>query len=230
MNGASPTSVLTDFERAALNAFETIFPNSTLSGYFFHLSSNVWKKIQDVGLQQRYNNDEEFSIHVRMIMRLAFVPVADVVNAFNDLSDEIENQHNNDMDVLLNYFEDTYIGRLHRNGRRAAPIFAFEVWNMYGRTRDELSRTNNHIEGWHRGYQYHINACHPNFWKFLHVMKREENLTRVSIARSLGGHPPAPQQRKHFDCNTRIVNIVQNYPGMPTMIDFRNIAHSHLQK
>ena len=130
------------------------------------------EKAEDVGLQQRYNNDEEFSIHVRMIT-LAFVSVVDVVNAFNDLSDEIENQHNNDMDDLLNYFEDTYIGRLYRDGRREAPIFAFKVWKMYGRTRDELPRTNNHIKGWHRGFQFHINACHPNFWKFLHVVKRE---------------------------------------------------------
>ena len=141
VNGASPTSVLIDFEKAALIAFEVVFPNSTLSGCFFHLSSNVWKKVQNVGLQQRYQNDDEFSIHVRMLMSLAFVPVTEVENAFGDLSDKIQNQYNNDMDDLLNYFEDTYIGRLHRNGRRGAPIFAFEIWNMYGRTRDELPRT-----------------------------------------------------------------------------------------
>ena len=131
VNGASPTSVMMGFERAALNSFETVFPNSILSGCYFHLSSNVWKKRQDVGLQQRYNDDEEFSIHVRMIMSLAFVTVADVVNAFNDLTDEIEMQYNTDMDDLLNYFEDTYMGRLHRNGRQAAPSFTLEIWNMY---------------------------------------------------------------------------------------------------
>ena len=27
------------------------------------------------------------------------------------------------------------------------------------------------------GVQFHVNACHPNFWKFLNVIKNEENLT-----------------------------------------------------
>ena len=44
MNGASPTSVMMDFERAALNSFETVFPNNILSGCYLHLSSNAWKK------------------------------------------------------------------------------------------------------------------------------------------------------------------------------------------
>ena len=61
---------------------------------------------------------------------MAFLPVADVVNAFNDFTEEIEMQYNNDMDDLLNYFEDTYMGRLHQNERRAAPIFALEIWNL----------------------------------------------------------------------------------------------------
>ena len=91
-------------------------------------------------------------------MALAFVPLVDVETAFDDLSTEIRTNFNNDMDELLNYFEDTYIGRLRRNGHRGDPTFAHDVWNMYMRTRDELPRTNNNVEGWHRGVQFHINA------------------------------------------------------------------------
>ena len=31
-------------------------------------------------------------------------------------------------------------------------------------------------------------SCHPVFWKFLSVLKNEENLTRVSITQHLAGH------------------------------------------
>ena len=67
-------TALMDFERAALNAFEVLFPDSALSGGFFHPSSNIWKKVQSLGDQQEYQNNDEFSMHVRMLMVLAFVP------------------------------------------------------------------------------------------------------------------------------------------------------------
>ena len=228
-NGTSPTSVLMDFEKASLNAFEAVHPDSSLTGCFFHLSKNVWKKVQGAGLQQRYQDDDDFSLHVRMIMALAFVPLVDLYMAFDDLLTEIQNNYNNDMDEVLNYFEDTYIGRLRRNGRRADPMFAREMWNMYRRTRDHLPRTNNNVEGWHRGVQFNINACHPNLWKFLNVIKNEENLTRVKVTQCLGGHQ-IPERKKYADCNTRIVNIVQTYPGLPTLDYIRRIAYNLLQK
>ena len=228
-NGASPSSILMDFEKAALNAFEGRHPNSDVSGCFFHLSKNIWRRVQRAGLQQRYQNDDEFSLHVRMIMALAFVPIADLENAYDALFLEIRNNFNNDMDDILNYFEDTYIGRPRRNGNRDNPMFSQEMWNMYNRTRFHLPRTNNNVEGWHRGLQFHINACHPNIWKFLNVIKKEENLTRVKVNQCLGGIP-IPQKKKYADCNTRILNIIQLYPGMQTLQYLRRIAYNLLQK
>ena len=47
-----PGSVLVDFEQAAINAFRAVFPNSTLKGCFYHLSQNIYRKVQAVGLQE----------------------------------------------------------------------------------------------------------------------------------------------------------------------------------
>lgn len=41
--------------------------------------------MQEVGLSVEYMNNAELALHVRMLPSLAFVPVADVVTAFNDL-------------------------------------------------------------------------------------------------------------------------------------------------
>ena len=97
-----------DFELAALNAFEIVHPNSTLTGCYFHLSSNIWKKVQELGLQGHYN-DDEFAMYARMVMALAFVPLPDLENTFGDLCTDIRNQFNNDTEGLLDYFEDTYV-------------------------------------------------------------------------------------------------------------------------
>ena len=52
---------------------------------------------------------------------------------------------------------------------------------MYHRTDEELPRTNNSVAGWHRSFQRHVSACHPNFWKFLEMLKKEETVVRVNI-------------------------------------------------
>ena len=78
------------------------------------------------------------------------------------------------------------MGRIRRNGRRGDPTFALELWNMCARSRDELSRTNYIIEGWHRKLQFHIDASRINLYNFFDALKREENITRVDIAQLLG--------------------------------------------
>ena len=66
---------------------------------------------------------------VKQMMALAFVPENDVVEVYekltnsNSFKDDLEN-----VDILMDYFEDNYIGRLRR-GRRSQPRFAISLWN-----------------------------------------------------------------------------------------------------
>lgn len=161
-----------------------------------------------------------------MIAAIAFVPLNDVINSFDDLSAEIRNQFNADADDILDYFEDNYIGRYRRNAPRRQPTFSIELWNMFNRTDDELPRTNNSVEGWHRGFQANVSACHPIFWKFLEVLKTEESIIRAGILQNQGGHPPPPQRRRYVDCNARILRIVDDYPNRQRMDYLRSIAHN----
>ena len=72
----------------------------------------MWKRIQQSGLQERYINDPEFALHLRMISALAFLPPNDVQNSFDQLAALIRNQYGNATDGVLDYFEDNYVGRL----------------------------------------------------------------------------------------------------------------------
>ena len=60
-------------------------------------------------------NDAEYGLPLRMIAALAFFPPQDVVNSFEELCVVIRNQYDGDADEVLDYFEDTYIGRFRRN-------------------------------------------------------------------------------------------------------------------
>jgi hypothetical protein len=60
----------------------------------------VYRKVQEAGLQQRYQAD--FSHTVKMIPAIAFCPVADVVDPFETLAED----SGDDYQGLMDYFED----------------------------------------------------------------------------------------------------------------------------
>ena len=118
------------------------------------------------------NKLRNFAHKVRMLAALAFVPEADVIDAFEAVSEDFPL----DAQAVIDYFEDTYIGRLRPGGHRRAPLFDMELWNMYNQTIDDLPRTNNAVEGWHRSFQANVGAYHPNFWRFIDILKREQKI------------------------------------------------------
>ena len=69
-----------------------------------------------------------------------------------------ENLLHND---LVLYFEDTWIGRPCRRGRRGNAMFPPSVCSVYELVVSEHSRTNNSLEGWHRAMQMSLGHIHP---------------------------------------------------------------------
>ena len=102
-----PSHLLVDFEQAAINAFYLNFPGTQVKGCFFHLTQNMWRKIQDLGLKTRYQQDSSFALQVRMIPSLAFATPTDVPHLFSELFATLPPET---YDLAL-YFERTYIGR-----------------------------------------------------------------------------------------------------------------------
>ena len=126
---------------------------------------------------------------------------------------------------VVDYFEDTYIGRLRPCGHAEQPLFDLALWNMYDQTIGDLLRTNNAV-GWHRRFQANVGAYHANFWKFIDILKREQGLNRVNISQARAGHQPEPQRRRYQDSNQRIKNIVQDYHNMDRLQYLRGLAHN----
>ena len=69
--------------------------------------------------------DETVSNNVKMLAALAFVPLNDVINAFVTVVAQMPEQ----LDPIIDYFENNYIGVMHRRGRRL-PRFPLELWNV----------------------------------------------------------------------------------------------------
>ena len=70
-------TIMTDFEKAAMNAFGNKFEGVQVAGCYFHLGQSCWKCIQpDHAI--RYRNDPDFANRVRRFPALAFVPPHEV--------------------------------------------------------------------------------------------------------------------------------------------------------
>ena len=125
--GNDPKDLLVDFERSAINALQN--REIEVKDCFFLRCSNIWKHVQNLGLAQRCNQEEEFALPLWMISALALLPPGDVIDGFEELSDVIRERCNDTVDDLLQYFEDTYIGRFRRNAPRRPPLFPIDLWD-----------------------------------------------------------------------------------------------------
>ncbi|XP_071747499.1 uncharacterized protein [Lepeophtheirus salmonis] len=180
----SPQLVTTDFEMASMNALQSVFPDVQIKGCFYHLSQSIYRKIQENGLQDSYQNNPDFNINIRMLSAIAFVPVDQTIEVFEALSETMPDIGQ----PIIDYFEDTYIGRLQLQERRQEPSFLHTIWNVRDRIIDGLSRNDNSVEGWYRHFQVNIGSQHPNLWEFIDILHREQSLNDDVITRMMADY------------------------------------------
>src|SRR5699024_9749126 len=83
-----PQTIMSDFEKAAINVFEEVFPTAINTGCFFHFQQSIWRRIQQVeGLATMYRTGEEFALQIRKLPASAFVPQDEVIRAYEVLLD-----------------------------------------------------------------------------------------------------------------------------------------------
>jgi hypothetical protein len=71
-----------------------------------------------------------------------------------------------------------------------------------------------------------MQACHPNIWTFLGILKREQALYDVQINHMLVGQPPPPKRRKYKDSDQRINTIVATFHERDILDYLRGIAYN----
>ena len=97
---------------------------------------------------------------------------------------------------------------------------------MADRVTENLPKTNNHIEGYHRGVQNCVDGDHPSVFKFLKFMKKEENQQHQEGMQWLAGD----EGRRNVDAERRAKRILQivNSRQERTTIDFlRGITYNY---
>ncbi|KAF0464707.1 hypothetical protein F8M41_026445 [Gigaspora margarita] len=128
----SPQIVLTDFEVAIINAVQSEFDNVRNKGYHFHFIQSVYHRIQTSELATHYGTDEDFSILMRHISALAFLPHSKIPAVFDELKNHIPVEAHD----IIQWFKDNYVysrvRRMHRNSIliQSEPFFSL-IFGLY---------------------------------------------------------------------------------------------------
>lgn len=175
----SPTKVLIDFELAAINAFKNAFPDTNVSGCFFHLNQAIVRKVNSLGLKRKYETEVEFSLLVKSIPSLAFVPQDEVVERFEDLAGLFEDEPS--VNDFLTYFKNNYIEApvLRRNQTRE-PRFPIRLWNHFNDGLGCHQKTTNCAEGYHNGLKSLFLSPNPTVWTFLAGLQKDIAVHRLT--------------------------------------------------
>ncbi|KAI6651155.1 hypothetical protein LOD99_5506 [Oopsacas minuta] len=189
---AQPQQMLLDFEKGAITSFEHVWPNTVVKCCLFHLTQNIWRHVQSVGMQSAYTHDEELAMRIRRIPALAFARPADVPVLFDQVAMDLPLTP--EIGELVDYFERTYIGRTVASGYHVAATYPIHLWNNHIGTPLGLPRTTNAVEAWHRSFNATVGCHHPTIWKFILSLKREQSLVEVRHTNYLVGKPPCTNQ------------------------------------
>jgi hypothetical protein len=63
-----------------------------------------------------------------MVVALAFVPIAELDNAFHELSENLPDEYAAELQPVLDWFEDNYLGRPLNGGGRHRARFPSSMW------------------------------------------------------------------------------------------------------
>ncbi|RWS15775.1 uncharacterized protein B4U80_05692 [Leptotrombidium deliense] len=119
-----------------------------------------------------------------------------------------------------------WIGRPNSNGiGRRSPIFPISNWNCYTAVIDDLPKTNNNVEGWHRAFSSLLDCHHPSITKFITALKKDQSLNELKMEQYVAGTPVKQNFSRKLQA-VRFQSIVNKY-GERNIIDYlRGIAHN----
>lgn len=202
----NPASIMTDFEKAAMNAFQFCFPETEIRGCYFHLGQSAWRRIQSLGLSAKYREEPSFALRVRRLPALAFVPPNEVHRYMTlILADEVS--RDDGLLQFVKYFQDTYVGQRVNDTIVIPGQFPHQQWNMYHRVKNNLPRTNNSLEGWHNGFAKTL-PIHPEMPVLAAKYQREQHKLAITRQHHLLGRK-IPHVRKKYDIiNKRLITLV----------------------
>ncbi|KAF7637780.1 MULE domain-containing protein [Meloidogyne graminicola] len=210
---ARPKMINIDFEKGEEQAFRELIPSAMLHGCYFHYKQAIWRKIQALGWQAKYQDEAEegFRNQLKMFAALTFVDEAHVRDWFRQLAHIFLDVYGNaDADspfvAFIVYMERTWIGSELIPAR-----FPISMWNNRNITLDQMPRTTNDAESWHNVFSSIFHRHSPNPYNLLRALLDEQVRVDARAVRILSGEViPQFSRPEYARANARLLNILKS--------------------
>ncbi|XP_077293846.1 uncharacterized protein LOC143916571 [Arctopsyche grandis] len=211
-NGATlaPQLIISNLEREAINATETVFPGVENKVCFYHFEQCVWRKIQSSGLEVQYHEELDFALSIKQLKALAFVPWENIPQAF----DEVANVMPEGTHAIVEWMKDHYVHGKEQvlpdgTVTRTPPPFPPKMWSLYNSTTHGIPRTQTDVEFWHRRCEAFIGKSYVGIGKMIEFFQREQH--KVEDVELISKGQSRPGRRKEIEKGKKIAAIVGKY-------------------
>ncbi|KAL7306165.1 hypothetical protein TKK_0001611 [Trichogramma kaykai] len=174
-------AIMTDFELGIINAAQEVYLDTEIHLCFFYLKQNLYKEIQKLKLQKKYNepNDSSVRDYATMIAASCYAPAQDVVHAFKALKPEVPAA----LKLFVQYFNLTCVNGKKACGRQriSPPLYPVEEWNQYDSVIGNEPTTNNASEGWHNRCFLLVGKSYADLYSLKREFQKEHGGTEIAL-------------------------------------------------
>lgn len=185
-----PDVVITDFEKASINAVKQVFPETKHKCCYFHLAQNIWKHIQSTGLSKQYSESTSFAHKMRHLAALAFLKPDEIPEAFEILKEKVLPK---DARKVIDWFSKYYVngtykkrttqnlGSLKTNLHKVPPLFPPDIWSVNSSIGTTVPITQNEVESWHHRWNTLLGRKKWNLCKTIEELNKEQKHTELIV-------------------------------------------------
>lgn len=218
----NPMRIVSDFEKASVAAAKMFFPSALYKGCLFHFGQIIWRRVQAEGCAKKYGTNEDFSIQIRMLKSLAFVPSDEIEFYYRELKKEFDA----DAAKIGKWFEKNYVtGELTKRRKQTLPMYSPEFWSISDSHHENFPRTSNSVEAWHRRLKVVIGKPHIGVYLLISELSKELIVAKSRIEKMKAGIV-VPKKTKMIEKNKNLSNIMKERANQDPLSFLKNIAHN----
>ncbi|CAF3602513.1 unnamed protein product [Rotaria socialis] len=195
-----PISITTDYEKAVHNVIKKKLPMATVQGCFFHFKQCLWRQINSHGLQKLFVDDRQVRRYLKNFGCLALIPEQFVIEEFEKLQVDSPDS----LDDFVDYYEDNFIA----------------IWSCFSRLDNQLPRTNNSNEDWHRAVQHSV-RLNPSIYESIKDLQMEQHATLVMAEQLQAGLVKKVKRVKYELLDEQLQQLASSFDLIPRDLYFK---------